>query len=183
MRTKLETFINISLTFQIAIKKIKKIKRWFEWHCGLWCMRRLRKYDQRLLCDILGLKLCVWLTMNVWILLVFICLLLEPCNGSGYFEIQILSMENIRGEISNGSCCGSRYHSFSNHTCTGECATFFSVCLKQYQTQVTVSGQCTFGNRTTQVLGGNSFKYISDISSSSMKLPFQFSWTVSEHFP
>lgn len=104
---------------------------------------------------------------------------LKSCVGSGYFEIQILSMENIRGELSSGKCCGERVDTYRNSTCSGECDTYFQVCLKQYQTQVTIDGQCTFGNRTTPVLGGNSFRYAAGAPAATIKLPFQFSWTVS----
>lgn len=114
--------------------------------------------------------------MNMWTL-ILLCAMFGHCSGSGYFEIQIISMENIRGELSNGTCCGSREYTYTNSTCSGECATYIRICLKQYQAQVTVTGHCTFGNRTTRVLGGNSFRQVAD-NTAAAKLPFKFSWTV-----
>ncbi|XP_060555347.1 protein jagged-1b-like [Ruditapes philippinarum] len=110
---------------------------------------------------------------NFLLLSVFI----NSCTGSGYFEIQIISIENIRGELSNGTCCGERIDTYRNSTCSGVCNTYLQVCLKQYQTQVTIDGKCTFGNKTTPVLGGNSFRYAAGTPAASIKLPFQFSWT------
>lgn len=111
--------------------------------------------------------------------LVFFCFLVKYCTCDGYFEIQIISMENIRKEISDGTCCGSRNNLHVNHTCSGDCDTYFKICLKQYQYQVTYQGQCMFGNRTTSVLGGNSFEYSLNNSAATVKLPFQFAWPVS----
>ena len=107
------------------------------------------------------------------------CALLHCCVSSGYFELQMVSMTNTRGELSNGQCCGVYVGPVERHACRGECDTFFHVCLKQYQSLVTYGGHCTFGNASTHVLGGNSFMYSTNSSLATIKLPFQFSWTVS----
>ncbi|KAG7247011.1 hypothetical protein CRUP_024478 [Coryphaenoides rupestris] len=40
-----------------------------------------------------------------------------------------------------------------------ECATFFKVCLKEYQSRVTSGGPCSYGTGSTPVLGGNTFTF------------------------
>lgn len=110
--------------------------------------------------------------------LILVCVVLRYCTCSGYFEIQIVSIENARGEISDGTCCGSRSNLHVDHTCRGSCDTYFKICLKQYQSLVTYRGDCTFGNWTTRVLGGNSFQNNTSNTVTTVKLPFQFLWPV-----
>uniref|UniRef100_A0A7N8X194 Delta-like protein n=1 Tax=Mastacembelus armatus TaxID=205130 RepID=A0A7N8X194_9TELE len=64
-----------------------------------------------------------------------------------------------------------------------ECDTYFKVCLKEYQMEVTTTGLCTFGAGSTQVLGGNMFSFknaknnpnkIDDAGK--ILIPFQFAW-------
>jgi len=98
-------------------------------------------------------------------------------SGSGYFEIQITQIRNDRGEALDGQCCDGERD--SDNTCTEECDTFFRVCLKEYQSRVTIGGFCTFGNVTSPVYGGNSFSKPLDSTSTRLKLPFEFAWTVS----
>ncbi|ESO93586.1 hypothetical protein LOTGIDRAFT_71205, partial [Lottia gigantea] len=98
------------------------------------------------------------------------------CNGSGYFHLQVNSVSNPRGEIADGSCCNGGRHDYRG-TCSEKCNTFFRVCLKEYQERVTTTGTCTFGNQSTVALGGNSFTYRSGNSRAMLKLPFEFAWT------
>ena len=114
--------------------------------------------------------------MFSWIILIAF---IHHCKCSGYFEIQILSMTNSHGEVSDGSCCGTRADTSNYRACVGECNTYFRVCLKQYQAQVTFTDKCKFGNITLPLLGGNSFKYLENITTSTRRFPFHFSWTVS----
>jgi len=108
-----------------------------------------------------------------------ILFVLKYCKCSGYFEIQLVGVENMRGELGDGTCCESRDSSKVNGTCAGKCETFVRVCLKQYQSPVQMTGSCTFGNHTTDVLGGNSFRFEeNDDKKATIQLPFQFSWTV-----
>lgn len=97
----------------------------------------------------------------------------------GTFELEILSIENYRGEIQDGSCCGN-ITSLSNGTCEVECKTAFHLCLKEYQVDVKPESPCTYGNETTDVFAGNSFSVQSDPDKQViMRIPFTFSWTVS----
>ncbi|MGH0171406.1 UNVERIFIED_CONTAM: hypothetical protein FKN15_061281 [Acipenser sinensis] len=105
------------------------------------------------------------------------------CQSSGYFELQLVSVQNVNGELSNGDCCdGSRN---SDQRCTrDECDTYFKICLKEYQAKVATTGLCTFGAGSTNVLGGNTFSFTSTTKNQQNKLdeggkmviPFQFSW-------
>lgn len=100
--------------------------------------------------------------------------------GRGFFELEILEFTNYRGELASGACCGGIPRS---EPCRIQCQTFFRVCLKEYQINVTSTGSCSFGNTSSPVLGGNSFS-LQDPESANGKLvlPFSFSWTVSFFF-
>ncbi|XP_033846395.1 protein jagged-2b isoform X2 [Periophthalmus magnuspinnatus] len=117
-----------------------------------------------------------------------VCLLLltlwtELSHSTGHFELQLISVENLNGELSDGECCdGPRNH--QDLQCTrDECDTYFKVCLKEYQTEVTTTGSCTLGSATTQVLGGNMFSFQGTKNNPNkideagkILIPFQFAW-------
>lgn len=113
--------------------------------------------------------------MLVLCLSVLLMTVLEYTSGSGYFEIQITAIQNPRGEVLNGTCCDGLRN--LNGSCSDECDTFFRVCLKEYQNRVTFGGSCTFGNKTSPILGGNTFTYPPDYNRTRLKLPFDFAWT------
>lgn len=107
-------------------------------------------------------------------------------QSTGYFELQLISVENVNGELADGECCdGSR--SSPDLRCTrDECDTYFKICLKEYQMEVVTTGPCTFGAGSTQVLGGNmlSFKGAKNNpnkvnEAGKILIPFQFAWPVS----
>lgn len=105
----------------------------------------------------------------------------QVSEGSGQFELQILSMHVVSGELPSGACCdGTR--STAERKCTrDECDTFFKVCLKEYQSRVSAAGPCSFGMGSTPVLGGNTFSFKSSVRNdkSRIVLPFSFAWPVS----
>lgn len=111
-------------------------------------------------------------------------------QSTGYFELQLISVENVNGELASGECCDGARSSQDLRCARDECDTYFKVCLKEYQMEVTVSGSCTFGAGSTQVLGGNMFSFkgannnpnkISDAGK--IVIPFQFAWPVSDFLP
>ncbi|MBN3271623.1 JAG2 protein, partial [Polyodon spathula] len=104
-------------------------------------------------------------------------------QSSGYFELQLLSVQNVNGELSNGDCCDGPRN--ADLRCTrDECDTYFKICLKEYQAKVATTGSCTFGAGSTNVLGGNTFFFTSTTKNMQNRLdeagkvviPFQFSW-------
>lgn len=109
-------------------------------------------------------------------------------QSTGYFELQLISVENVNGELADGECCdGSR--SSQDLRCTrDECDTYFKVCLKEYQMEVATTGLCTFGSGSTQVLGGNMFSFKSPKNPNKVDeagkilIPFTFGWPVSVTF-
>ncbi|KAK1795958.1 hypothetical protein P4O66_009059 [Electrophorus voltai] len=121
----------------------------------------------------------------------------DPCGGerspesqvsrsSGYFELQLLTVENINGELYDGDCCDGARNSQDQRCTRDECDTYFKVCLKEYQTEITTAGQCSFGAGSTGVLGGNIFSFksakanpnkVSDVGK--IVIPFQFAWPAS----
>ncbi|KAJ8248056.1 hypothetical protein GJAV_G00237740 [Gymnothorax javanicus] len=107
-----------------------------------------------------------------------LCLQAQVSESSGHFELQILSMQNINGELQNGLCCdGSRNH--ADRKCSrDECDTYFKVCLKEYQSRVSAAGPCSFGSGSTPVIGGNTFSLKNTIRNekSRIVLPFSFAW-------
>uniref|UniRef100_A0A8C2KB52 Delta-like protein n=1 Tax=Cyprinus carpio TaxID=7962 RepID=A0A8C2KB52_CYPCA len=103
----------------------------------------------------------------------------SPSFASGHFEMQVLSMQNLNGELQSGACCdGAR--DAADRSCTAdECDTFFRVCLKEYQSRVSSGGPCSYGSGSTPVIGGNTFS-VKPLDSASDKsrivLPFSFAW-------
>lgn len=97
-----------------------------------------------------------------------------------------MSVENVNGELWDGECCDGTRNSRDLRCTRDECDTYFKVCLKEYQSEVTTTGLCSFGSRSTGVLGGNIFSFknaksngnkISDVGK--IVIPFQFAWLVS----
>ncbi|GLD56178.1 protein jagged-1 [Lates japonicus] len=107
-----------------------------------------------------------------------LCLLAKVSEGSGQFELQILSMHNVNGELLNGMCCDGTRNTADRKCTRDECDTFFKVCLKEYQSRVSAAGPCSFGMGTTPVLGGNTFSFKSSVRNdkSRIVLPFNFAW-------
>uniref|UniRef100_A0A8C5HMP1 Delta-like protein n=1 Tax=Gouania willdenowi TaxID=441366 RepID=A0A8C5HMP1_GOUWI len=117
-----------------------------------------------------------------------VCLLLalwaEVCQSTGYFELQLISMENRKGQLLNGDCCDVDRSAAEGDCGSDECDTYFRVCLKEYQTEVSTSGACTYGSETTKVIGGNTFQFKGSQKGSQNRnndagkivIPFQFAW-------
>lgn len=96
-------------------------------------------------------------------------------SSSGKFQIRLKSLVNERGLNDDGDCCqGVR----TGGICTSACSTFFRICLKQYQTHITLDSPCTFGAVTTPVVGNNSFTLPDNLDTfeNPIDLPFDFSW-------
>uniref|UniRef100_A0A3Q3ILZ3 Delta-like protein n=1 Tax=Monopterus albus TaxID=43700 RepID=A0A3Q3ILZ3_MONAL len=102
----------------------------------------------------------------------------QVSEGSGQFELQILSMHNANGELLNGMCCDGTRNTADRKCIRDECDTFFKVCLKEYQSRVSSAGPCSFGMGSTPVLGGNTFSFKSSVRNdkSRIVLPFSFAW-------
>uniref|UniRef100_A0A667ZZM7 Delta-like protein n=1 Tax=Myripristis murdjan TaxID=586833 RepID=A0A667ZZM7_9TELE len=107
-------------------------------------------------------------------------------QSTGYFELQLITVENVNGELADGECCDGSRSSQDLRCGRDECDTYFKICLKEYQTEVTTSGLCTYGSGSTQVLGGNMFSFKSAKNnlnkiddSGKISIPFQFAWPVS----
>ncbi|XP_064483890.1 protein jagged-1b-like isoform X2 [Ornithodoros turicata] len=106
------------------------------------------------------------------------CLVGQVCC-SGYFELQVLGIDNPRGEVSDGACCGGgRALRAIDGTCLARCNTFFRLCLKEYQSHISAAGTCTFGNLSSPIIGGNSFSVKTHPDKQVLlQLPFHFRWT------
>ncbi|XP_030628483.1 protein jagged-2-like [Chanos chanos] len=115
------------------------------------------------------------------------CLLLTLCvkvsQSSGYFLLQLVSVENESGELASGECCDGTRSPQDSRCSQDECDTYLKVCLKEYQVEVTTSGSCTYGTASSNVLGGNSFQLkgandtpnkINDVGT--ILIPFHFAW-------
>lgn len=80
----------------------------------------------------------------------------QDVRGLGFFELQILEIENYRGQLATGECCGSgggassgqqqqspslaaagRFNTPPSLQCAGapQCNTLFQVCLREYQSR------------------------------------------------
>lgn len=104
------------------------------------------------------------------------------CWASGQFELEILSMQNVNGELQNGNCCGGARNPGDRKCSRDECDTYFKVCLKEYQWRVTAGGPCSFGSGSTPVIGGNNFNLKASRGNERNRivLPFSFAWPVSD---
>lgn len=107
------------------------------------------------------------------------------CQSSGYLELQLISVENDKGELANGNCCDGARSARDGLCDQDECDTYLRVCLKEYQVEVTTSGFCTYGTGSSSVLGGNTFQLkgfngnpnkANDLGT--VIIPFQFAWPV-----
>uniref|UniRef100_A0A3Q3LR30 Delta-like protein n=1 Tax=Labrus bergylta TaxID=56723 RepID=A0A3Q3LR30_9LABR len=107
------------------------------------------------------------------------CVLQVLC--SGMFELKLQEFLNKKGVPGNANCCpgGSAYPQGQNQQC--ECKTFFRVCLKHYQANVSPEPPCTYGGAVTPVLGSNSFQVPetnADSFTNPIRFPFGFTWPV-----
>lgn len=113
------------------------------------------------------------------LLLALLCALrAKVCGASGQFELEILSMQNVNGELQNGNCCGGARNPGDRKCARDECDTYFKVCLKEYQSRVTAGGPCSFGSGSTPVIGGNTFNLKGSRGNERNRivLPFSFAW-------
>lgn len=101
--------------------------------------------------------------------------------ASGHFELQIISIQNRRGELADGDCCEGTTRN-KEGLCTQDCNTYVRVCLKEYQASPHPDGPCTLGNLSSAILGGKSFTYPLNSNASRLDLPFDFAWTVSIYY-
>ncbi|XP_035390719.1 protein jagged-1a isoform X2 [Electrophorus electricus] len=103
---------------------------------------------------------------------------IKAAEASGYFELQVLSVQNINGELQNGLCCDGTRNPADNKCTRDECDTYFRVCLKEYQSRVSSGGPCSFGSGSTPVIGGNNIspKTLAKNDKSHIVLPFNFAW-------
>ncbi|XP_017780565.1 PREDICTED: protein jagged-1b isoform X2 [Nicrophorus vespilloides] len=125
-----------------------------------------------MMCSVMWRLLCRTMTHG-YLLQFFLLLLnlLQCAHGSGFFELQVLEMANPLGELSNGECCWRGPQSGRV-----PCNTFFRLCLKEYQSNVTSTGSCSFGNTSSPVLGRDCFS-LADPERGKLVLPFTFRWT------
>lgn len=102
---------------------------------------------------------------------------------SGVFELKLQEFLNKKGVTGNANCCKA---GSAPGFLQCECKTFFRICLKHYQANVSPDPPCTYGGAVTPVLGSNSFQVPESIADSSFSNPIQFSfgftWPVSLNF-
>ncbi|XP_062851096.1 delta-like protein D [Trichomycterus rosablanca] len=96
---------------------------------------------------------------------------------SGMFELKLQEFLNKKGVTGNGNCCKGESASGIQQC---ECKTFFRICLKHYQTNVSPDPPCTYGGAVTPVVGSNSFQVPDSVSDSTftnpIRFPFGFTW-------
>lgn len=112
----------------------------------------------------------------------FYHLYFQICTAAGVFELQILKVQNIAGKLMDGDCCDGQRNQYGQCD-KDQCDTYFKICLKEYQSTPSRVDPttCTFGSRTSEILGRNSFQLtrIDSDSAGRIKIPFQFAWMVS----
>nr|XP_015803130.2 protein jagged-2b isoform X2 [Nothobranchius furzeri] len=113
------------------------------------------------------------------IVLLLLAVWTEVSRSTGYFELQLISVENPNGELADGECCDGARSSQDLRCSRDECDTYFRVCLKEYQIEVNTGGACTYGSESMHVLGGNMFSFKSATKNNEagkVVIPFQFAW-------
>uniref|UniRef100_H3CIF1 DeltaD n=2 Tax=Tetraodon nigroviridis TaxID=99883 RepID=H3CIF1_TETNG len=116
-------------------------------------------------------------------LLLLLTLALLTCQVvcSGVFELKLQEFLNKKGLSGNANCCpGGAAHPHQH--C--ECKTFFRICLKHYQANVSPEPPCTYGGAVTPVLGSNSFQVPetnADSFTNPVRFQFGFTWPVSDN--
>lgn len=93
----------------------------------------------------------------------------------------------MRVSVGGSSANGPDRLMVENHShasCLIPCRTFFKVCLKEYQSNMSaVSESCSYGNASSPILGGNSFTLADpDRANGKLTIRFKFSWTVRRYF-
>ncbi|KAJ3606455.1 hypothetical protein NHX12_025976 [Muraenolepis orangiensis] len=73
-------------------------------------------------------------------------------QSTGYFELQLITVENLNGELADGECCDGTRSPQDRRCSRDECDTYFKICLKEYQIEVVTKGTCTYGSKSTQVV-------------------------------
>ncbi|XP_035255651.1 delta-like protein D isoform X1 [Anguilla anguilla] len=105
-----------------------------------------------------------------------LCVILSQGFCSGVFELKLQEFLNKKGALGNRNCCrGGTASGFQQ--C--ECKTFFRICLKHYQANVSPEPPCTYGGAVTPILGSNSFTVPETMDSSftnPIKFAFGFTW-------
>uniref|UniRef100_A0A8C6V546 Delta-like protein n=1 Tax=Neogobius melanostomus TaxID=47308 RepID=A0A8C6V546_9GOBI len=92
---------------------------------------------------------------------------------SGVFELKLQEFLNKKGVPGNANCCPGGVQTQSHHQC--ECKTFFRICLKHYQANVSPEPPCTYGGAVTPVLGSNSFQ-VPETNADSFTNPIHFNF-------
>ncbi|XP_014331677.1 delta-like protein 4 [Xiphophorus maculatus] len=90
-----------------------------------------------------------------------VMMLFTQVLGSSVFEIDLHHFQNTKALLANGRSCS-----------TDGCRTYFRVCLKNFQKEVS-PGRCIFGRASTPVLGTDSFSIQPDAT---VRLPLNFTW-------
>ncbi|XP_043912735.1 protein jagged-1 [Protopterus annectens] len=119
-----------------------------------------------------------WATFSYRVILSLVCLRTQVSLAAGQFELEIILMQNVNGELQNGNCCDGSRNTGEDRRCERDpCDTYFKVCLKEYQSRVSVAGPCSFGSRSTDVIGGNSFNFKQrNNDKARIVFPFSFTW-------
>uniref|UniRef100_A0A6Q2XIC2 Delta-like protein n=1 Tax=Esox lucius TaxID=8010 RepID=A0A6Q2XIC2_ESOLU len=126
---------------------------------------------------------CMWISNCLSIVCLLLTVWTEVSQSSGYFELQLIAVQNANGELSDGDCCDGERNAQDLRCSMDECDTYFKVCLKEYQTEVTTKGSCIYGTGSTNIVGGNTFQFKSAKNNQNrhndggkIVIPFQFAW-------
>lgn len=87
-------------------------------------------------------------------ILAFLACLLSQAAGSGIFELNFASLVDSFGRDLREDCCAwqNQIHRSQQPECDPKkCQLIIRMCVKNYQTQIIDSSQCTFGELTAQV--------------------------------
>ncbi|XP_067941299.1 delta-like protein B isoform X2 [Watersipora subatra] len=89
---------------------------------------------------------------NIRTRIALLLFIITEVSSTGQFELNLLEFSNTNGLLNNRSCCVGPTP--DRDICTGQCSTYFKICVKPYQERVT-DGNCAFGEYVSNVIPNN----------------------------
>ena len=98
-------------------------------------------------------------------------------SSTGVFKLELLQFTNDNGLLIDRTCCNGL---LINDSCTQQCSTYFRICLKHFQREITLDDPCTYGEFVTPIMGGNNIQFPREIGAFVNPLEFKidFAWKV-----
>ncbi|XP_015905653.1 delta-like protein B [Parasteatoda tepidariorum] len=94
-------------------------------------------------------------------------------ESTSIFQLDILSYNNPEGRDIFGGCCSGRRR--ADESCQGNCSVYLRFCIKHYEVNVDLKGECTFIEYLTPLLSSSSHAMDSQ-DQSKLSFDLNFTW-------